>query len=94
MMNTPIDASKVTQVYSGKPGCMCGCRGKHYYPNRNVDAAGKARGYALDAEDISDKQVTRITNLLNKNPAAKVGEGGEWAEVTIGQRIYVAYFTL
>lgn len=24
-----IDVSKVTTVYTGKPGCMCGCQGKY-----------------------------------------------------------------
>ena len=26
-----IDLSKVRSVYSGKPGCCCGCLGKHTY---------------------------------------------------------------
>jgi hypothetical protein len=28
---------KYSRVYSGKPGCMCGCNGK-YYPGNSKDA--------------------------------------------------------
>lgn len=33
-INKPTDlvAEDVTQVYSGRPGCACGCRGEHYRP--------------------------------------------------------------
>lgn len=24
-----IDTTKISRVYSGKPGCMCGCKGKY-----------------------------------------------------------------
>lgn len=33
-MNTSIH--NIEQVYSGKPGCMCGCRGKYSSEGRGV----------------------------------------------------------
>lgn len=31
-----LDAADVVRVYSGKPGCGCGCRGKYYEDERNI----------------------------------------------------------
>ena len=28
--------ANVKEVYSGKPGCMCGCRGKYSRPDENA----------------------------------------------------------
>lgn len=30
-----IDITKVKRVYSGKPGCMCGCNGKYATPDES-----------------------------------------------------------
>jgi hypothetical protein len=27
-----MQATDIVRAYSGKPGCMCGCRGKYYEP--------------------------------------------------------------
>ena len=31
-----IDRSTITKVYSGRPGCGCGCRGTYYTDGRNI----------------------------------------------------------
>lgn len=31
-----FDSSRVKSVYSGLPGCCCGCRGKHWADARNI----------------------------------------------------------
>lgn len=31
-----LDASTVGRVYSGKPGCGCGCNGNYYEDQRNI----------------------------------------------------------
>lgn len=68
-----ITLEQVTKVYSGKPGCMCGCLGKYY-------EAGSAMA----------KKVVRLINEHN----GRIEENGEWAEVQIGQREYVAYLAV
>lgn len=30
-----MELSQVTRVYSGRPGCMCGCRGKYSDSDRS-----------------------------------------------------------
>ena len=32
----PIDPATIVRVYSGKPGCGCGCRGKYWTDARNI----------------------------------------------------------
>jgi len=31
-----IDINAIKQVYSGKPGCMCGCKGKYAKPAESM----------------------------------------------------------
>lgn len=31
-----IDPATITKVYSGKPGCGCGCKGKYFTDARNI----------------------------------------------------------
>jgi hypothetical protein len=49
---------KVKRVYSGQPGCACGCRGT-YWPLKTDGAAS----------DSDKKQIRRIYNLFKKNSA-------------------------
>ena len=37
-----IDPDTVTRVYSGRPGCGCGCRGKYYDDVKNIKRVVKA----------------------------------------------------
>jgi hypothetical protein len=32
-----IDIKQVQEVYSGKPGCACGCRGKYYTDGKMIE---------------------------------------------------------
>jgi len=36
-----IDPSTIARVYSGKPGCGCGCRGSYYDDARNINRVVK-----------------------------------------------------
>lgn len=84
------DKSKIASVYSGKAGkCCCGCSGKHYYAEA-VKGDGKAiRGYEIDADEISDKMITKVVNILNTTQGAK--EEDSYFFVNVGNRDYVAY---
>lgn len=54
----------VLSVYSGKPGCACGCRGKHSYNPEYREEAAKDRGYALESSEINAVQVARVLKLM------------------------------
>lgn len=60
----------IARMYSGREGCMCGCRGKYYTPE--------------------DKGFKRVLNKFLKQ--TNIIEESAWAEATVGERVYVAYF--
>lgn len=60
-------AQQIVKVYSGKSGCMCGCRGKWTYTN--YGAENHNPGYE---PKVNQGTVTRISNLVLNNPARKV----------------------
>lgn len=63
----PFEVSNVYSVYSGRPGCACGCRGKYSYSKQHQDFASKDRGYAVTDDEVSDKNVKRITEYFNQH---------------------------
>ena len=54
---TLIAKDQIISVYSGRPGCCCGCLGKHSYPSSPIarQVASKKRGYPIDDDEISDR---------------------------------------
>lgn len=94
-----IKFEDVKQSYSGKPGCMCGCRGKYAIASHfGVEAANKAAGYeAYDAcSDRSVKStITKLNRLINWNDPKAVAEHVEadCAWFLTDTRNYVVYFT-
>ena len=78
-------------VYSGRAGaCCCGCAGKHYYASATRVQASHDRGYGVDDDEVNDKQVVRVLNIIKKNASAlEVGRNN--ISVVVGKRLYVAY---
>lgn len=100
-MNAPLsfDLNIIQQVYSGKPGCACGCNGNYRAPSRHADDGVAIRGYAFSPDDISDRSVKLIANKV-----AKIANGDlpgqidmmspDWvsANNADGSRTYTVYF--
>jgi hypothetical protein len=57
----------VVSVYSGKPGCMCGCLGIYKYSSIHQEYASENRGYKVEESEISDIAVKRMFNKFAKN---------------------------
>lgn len=51
--------SMVKRVYSGKPGCACGCRGKYYPDDENAK---------LTSKDL--KMIRRVYKIFKNNLSA------------------------
>jgi hypothetical protein len=66
-MENLIDIEKVISAYSGRQGCMCGCRGKYYYAKKSQEEAGNNRGYDVFDKEVNDGMVKRIANFINEN---------------------------
>ena len=73
--------ANVQKVYSGKPGCMCGCRGKYSY------AHGCEEGYD---DQVNERSVKILFNKVMNNPAHKVEDNVAFVETAT--RNLVVYF--
>lgn len=94
MSISTFEGRYVERVYSGKPGCCCGCRGTYYY-STTVDpvAAGARRGYPVTPDEFNDRMVSRILNTITKNrQIAEVDDGGVYVSVDLPGRVFIAYF--
>lgn len=70
-----IDPDKVIKVYSGKLGCMCGCKGKWTYSSKYREFGAAQRGYPVLDEDVNDRTVKIIVGKLNRNADTKWDDG-------------------
>ena len=97
-----IKLEDVKMVYSGKPGCMCGCRGNYRYPSTvTVEQTIKVRGYKTDDDasgrSINDRQVKKVVQFLNdamSDPKTRdaVEQTNDSVYVELAGRAYCAYF--
>ncbi len=83
---TEVKVENVIKVYSGKPGCGCGCRGNYRVNPAHLEFANKERGYDYGPEEVNLTQVKRILRELQAAELAapgtvdvdtKVGQGPE-----------------
>ena len=72
-----IDLSKVRKVYSGRPGCMCGCRGKWTYANEQAYRENFGDEVQVDHEDISERSVKIIAGKVQRDAGAKREDLGD-----------------
>ena len=91
----PIEIQNIISVYSGKPGCCCGCLGKHtYHPDYRV-TAGVRRGYKVEKDEVNLSTVKRVVRILNKNLKEVADEGGHYFFEDFSKsptgRWYIAY---
>ena len=86
-----LDVNTVIKVYSGRQGCMCGCRGRYSYASAFQQQASVERGYAVEHEEVNDRSVKIIVGKLNRNPDTKIEDGIAW--VNVGDRQLAAYFS-
>lgn len=90
-----IDRRRILSVYSGRPGCMCGCRGKYFYSKATREKASEAQGYDVKDKEINQAQITRVMNLLIKeNVQFEHHDDPNFCYVQVSpQRCYCVYLT-
>lgn len=89
---TKFTLENIRSVYSGKPGCCCGCLGKHYYASKHVAEASKDRGYEVTPDEVSDKMIKKVFNLISAVPSEQRDWDGSYVAIDTGSRTYIAYF--
>lgn len=89
-----FNGRKVLSVYSGRPGCACGCRGKHTYHPLTREEASKNRGYEVEAHECSIRGMNIILGKMQKfqESGIKLDDGGSYLAYETESRLYVIYF--
>lgn len=77
----------VYKVYSGKTGCMCGCKGKYSYTAKG--AVDNSPGYDV-SDSVNERSVKIITTKVLKNPLTKIED--DMAVLEQNGRVLVAFF--
>ena len=64
-----LSRDRVLSVYTGRPGCCCGCKGIHRYPSdpKLRALAGTRRGYEVSEDEVNDRHCTKVLNTLKAN---------------------------
>ena len=79
--------ANVQKVYSGKPGCMCGCRGKYSYTAHGAVEGNP--GYDV-SDSINERRVKILFTKVMNNPNREVD--GNMAFVETDTRNLVVFF--
>ena len=77
----------VYKVYSGKVGCMCGCRGKYSYTANG--AVNHGPGYDV-SDKVNERSVKIIAGKVMRDPNVQFEDGCVFVEHN--GRILVAWF--
>lgn len=96
-----LTVQDILKVYSGRPGCACGCRGNYRYRKETVEEGTKSRGYAVDKSDINEAQVKKVLKFMQDYAArtdvdfadALIMVKGDYVAYEVGNKVYVIYFT-
>ena len=83
-----IDLDKVVRVYSGKPGCGCGCNGKYSTDARNIKRVTKLINAAI--EEFGNRE--GALHPTQSGDDARIGFDGEMAWFESDKRYYWAYY--
>ena len=101
MTEIKIDINTITthdilQVYSGRPGCGCGCRGSYRYNPEHVKEAFENRKAIPKPSDFNAVQVRKVLGLMKQHPNELIWDldscnpNVAWETES---RYYWAYFT-
>lgn len=82
----------VVSVYTGKPGCMCGCLGTYSYASQHKDYASNDRGYKIDESEINDRKIKLMFNKFMKNISQIKEQDGYIYYIETETRNNVIYF--
>jgi hypothetical protein len=82
----------VIDVYSGKDGkCCCGCAGEYCCAEAHQKLGGTKRSYKVDDDEVSDRMVKRVFNLVNGNSATK-DLSEDQQTLVVGSRLYMVMY--
>ena len=82
----------IMYVYSGKQyACCCGCSGTYRYNSKHISEGSIDRGYAVSPDEVNDRQVSKVLNIMKKNSNLLEEDLDESLfSVTVDKRLYMA----
>lgn len=89
-----VTTDDILRVYSGRPGCGCGCRGKYRYnPKHKDEATEDAGSTGVTKADFNSVQVAKVLGLMKQH-----ADELQWHDASIvawetETRYYWTYFT-
>jgi len=92
-----ITPEMIKEVYTGKQGCMCGCKGRYYVNPAHREQADKDRGYSMPSGPGHMKMVKKVLNILKKDGRAAIEDNYicvDGLDLDAGERNYVAYINV
>lgn len=84
-----FEAANVVRVYSGKPGCGCGCKGKYSDDAKNIARVSKIINAAI--EEFGNRE--GALHPTQPGDDARIGCDGKMAWFESDKRYYWAFFT-
>lgn len=80
----------ILSVYSGRPGCACGCRGIHRYNPAYPAEGSKNRGYKVEPDEMNIGHVRKVLKIIKDN-APDVERGSNNLAIETGGKHYIVY---
>ncbi len=84
-----LNVDKIVKTYSGKMGCMCGCRGKYSYTQDGATNHGP--GYDVQ-DSVNERSVRIIAKKVLADPNVQWEDGMAYVEDRAKNTIKVIYF--
>jgi hypothetical protein len=75
-----LTPAMVYRAYLGKPGCMCGCKGKYYTSTK------------VDRSSVNPAMVTKVLRMIQANEHL-LETDGRWFAAQVGGKEYVVYLS-
>jgi hypothetical protein len=75
-----LTPAMIERAYLGKPGCMCGCKGKYYTSTK------------VDRSSVNPAMVTKILRTIQANEHL-LETGSSYFAAQVGGKEYVVYLS-
>ncbi len=82
-----LNISKIVKTYSGKMGCMCGCKGKYNYTQDGADNHNPGSDV-----NVNERGVRIIAKKVLANPNCKWEDNIAYVEDKVKGRIQAIFF--
>lgn len=84
-----LNVDKIVKTYSGKMGCMCGCKGKYSYTEDGAKNFGP--GYDV-SNSVNERSVRIIAKKVLANPDVQWEDNIAFVEDKVKGTIKAIYF--